>query len=141
MEKYIEIAKSEAYKAYKKDEVPIGAVIFNEKGVVFKGHNNKHKKNNIIGHAEINCLKNASKMKRSWILDDYSILVTLEPCLFCLLALEESRIKKIYYLNRNNKSGGLDEYKKIRNELEIIKLDTDYEYEKMLKNFFKNKRN
>ena len=140
MEKYIEAAIKEADKAYDENEVPVGAVIFNDDDFLVKARNNKQKENNVIGHAEINCLKKAASKRKSWILDDCSILITLEPCLFCLIAIEEARIRNVYYINSNAKSGGISEYQKIRNKLKIYKLDTNIEYENKLKNFFKNKR-
>ncbi len=55
---YMNIALKEAYKAYKNDEIPVGAVIIdnNNGKIISKGYNKKEKKNISIFHAEIDAL-------------------------------------------------------------------------------------
>ena len=127
-------------KAFKEDEVPVGAVVVYENKIVEEAYNNKEKTFDVTGHAEICCIRKIANKNQNWNLTGYEMYVSLEPCLMCLMAIEESRIKKIYYFNENSKSGGVEKYKKISNKLKIIKLENDLEYERILKKFFKNKR-
>ena len=59
-DKFIDIALEEAKKAYKSNEVPVGAVIVNDGKVIAKSHNLKRNTNNVMNHAEIMCINEAS---------------------------------------------------------------------------------
>ena len=54
-------AYKEAQKAFNEDEVPIGCVIVKDGKIIARAHNKKEKKNSAIFHAEIECIKKASK--------------------------------------------------------------------------------
>ena len=62
-----------------------------------KAHNLKEKNQCVIEHAEIIAIKRASKKLKTWHLDDCEMYVTLEPCKMCCGAIEQSRLKKVYY--------------------------------------------
>lgn len=96
-EKYMEIAYLEAKKAYKKMEVPVGAVIVKDNKVISKAHNLTEKKNDCTKHAEIIAIKKASKKLKNWRLIDCDLYVTLEPCEMCKGAISLSRIKNVYF--------------------------------------------
>ena len=98
------IAIKEAKKSYKIDDVPVGAVIVKDDVVIAKAHNMKEKKCNAIMHAEIIAIDKACKKLKRWRLDDCELYVTMEPCLMCIGAIVESRIKKIYCGVENKKS-------------------------------------
>ncbi len=57
-------AIKEAIKAYKKEEVPVGAVIVKDGEVIAKGHNLKEIKNDTTKHAEMIAIQKASKALR-----------------------------------------------------------------------------
>ena len=61
MEKYMKLALKEAYKAFDKDEVPIGALIVLDGKVIARAHNLRELKENAIAHAEILCIQKACK--------------------------------------------------------------------------------
>ena len=96
-EKYMEIAYLEAKKAYKKMEVPVGAVIVKDNKVISKAHNLAETKNDCTKHAEIIAIKKASKKLKNWRLIDCDLYVTLEPCEMCKGAISLSRIKNVYF--------------------------------------------
>ena len=96
MEKIIELMLKEAEKAYNKNEVPVGAVVVRKGKIVSKAHNLKENKRNATKHAEIIAIDRACKKLKTWHLDDCEMYVTLEPCLMCVGAIIQSRIKKIY---------------------------------------------
>ena len=54
----IKVAYQESEKALKKNEVPVGAVIFNDKKIISKAHNLVIKKNDPLAHAEYIAIKN-----------------------------------------------------------------------------------
>ena len=136
MNKYMEFAYKEALKAYHKDEIPVGAVIVHNNKVIAKAHNDRQKKYNVLGHAEINTILKAEKKLKDWRLDKCEMYVTLEPCKMCQMIIEESRINKIYYLiSQKNDTKNNSKYIQT-NDCNDIKL----QYQKILNNFFKKLR-
>ena len=96
----------EADKAYREDEVPIGAVVVDAHGnILARAHNVKEKDFNPCGHAEILVLIEASKKISNWRLSECSLYVTLEPCPMCLSAMVHARIKNLYFGAYDPKGG------------------------------------
>lgn len=98
-------ALEQAKIAYKKNEVPIGAVIVKDGKVIAEGYNKREKKQNALFHAEIVAINKACKKLKSWRLDDCDIYITLEPCLMCFGAILNARLKNCYF-GAYDKSGG-----------------------------------
>lgn len=98
-------ALEQAKIAYKKNEVPIGAVIVKDWKVIAEGYNKREKKQNALFHAEIVAINKACKKLKSWRLDDCDIYITLEPCLMCFGAILNARLKNCYF-GAYDKSGG-----------------------------------
>ena len=98
-------ALAEAKKAYLIDEVPVGAVIVYNDKIIARGHNTREVKQSVLGHAEINAIKKASKKIGSWRLEDCDIYVTLEPCSMCSGAIIQSRIRNLYFGAFDPKTG------------------------------------
>lgn len=63
-EKYMKEALKEAKKAYKKGEVPVGAVIVKNNEIIARAHNLKELKEDTTKHAEIIAIQKASKRMR-----------------------------------------------------------------------------
>lgn len=139
MEKYFNVALKEAYKAFKKNEVPVGAVIVKNNQIIAKAHNNRQRKRNILGHAEIICILKAEKKLKDWRLDGCDLFVTLEPCSICSNIIAEARINNVFYLEKqdfqhNNRI-------KTRITQTIVCINIKNEYNLLLKNFFLKLRN
>lgn len=98
-------ALAEAKKAYLIDEVPVGAVIVYDNKIIARGHNTREKEQSVLGHAEINVIRKASKKVGSWRLEDCEMYVTLEPCSMCSGAIIQSRIKNLYFGAYDPKTG------------------------------------
>lgn len=104
-EKFMILAISEAKKAEKEDEVPIGAVIVLDGKIIAKAHNRVEKTNIATSHAEILAIQKACKKLKSWRLDGAEMYVTVEPCPMCAGAIVNARIKKVYFGAKESKSG------------------------------------
>lgn len=61
MKNWMEEALNMAKRAYKKNEVPIGAVIVKDGKIISKAYNQREKKQNAIKHAEIIAIDKACK--------------------------------------------------------------------------------
>lgn len=142
MEKYMKLAIIEAQKAYKKGEVPVGAIIVKNNKVIAKAHNKKEKYKCVTKHAEIIAIEKASKKLKTWHLDDCEIYITLEPCMMCCGAIEQARIKKIYYATDSKIYGQIENnFKVFNNKKMIIKNNICSKLsKKILNDFFKTKR-
>lgn len=95
-EKYMKIAINEAKKAYKKGEVPVGAVIVKNDEIIAKAYNLRETKKNSLCHAEILAIDKACKKMNNFRLEDCEMYVTLEPCVMCAGAVVQARIKQVY---------------------------------------------
>ena len=146
-EYYMKQALKEAEKAYKKLEVPVGAVIVKDGKIIARAHNLKETKYDTTKHAEILAIQKASKKLNSWRLIDCEMYVTLEPCSMCAGALINSRIKKVYIGASDQKTGAVGS---VFNLLEDYTFNHKVEYEKgvlqdecesILKEFFRKLRN
>ena len=146
MNKFMNEAYKEALKAYKEDEVPVGAVIVKDGKIIARAHNKKEKKNDCTSHAEIECIRKASKKIGDWYLKDCEIYVTLEPCVMCCGALINARIERVYFGARDLKAGALGGLFNILDQegfnhyFKSEYLETN-ECGQILKDYFKAKRN
>jgi tRNA(adenine34) deaminase len=137
-EEFIKLAIKESFKAVKKNNVPVGAVIIRKNKVIAKAHNLKKLSNNVMDHAEIICIKKASRKLRDWRLNDCEMYVTLEPCNMCEAVINASRINKVYFLSKRTNNVCLKQTKLINIE-DDLKIDS-LKNEKNLKDFFKKRR-
>jgi len=103
--KYMKMALKEANKAFKKNEVPIGAILVKDNKVIARAHNMREKNNLATSHAEILVIEKANKKLKSWRLDSCTLYVTIEPCPMCAGAIIQSRIKEVVYGARDLKAG------------------------------------
>jgi len=94
---YLEEALSLAEKAFKRGEVPIGAVIVRNNKIIARAYNQRERKQNALYHAEILAINKACKKLKSWRLDDCEMYVTLEPCQMCMGAIINARLKNVYF--------------------------------------------
>lgn len=96
--KFMREALVEAKNAANVLEVPIGCVIVDNQGeIIGRGQNRTIRKHEVLAHAEVEALKEASHKSGDFRLDDCSCYVTLEPCLMCLGALLHARITSVHF--------------------------------------------
>lgn len=139
-------ALKEAKKAYKKNEVPVGAVVVYNNKIVAKAHNLNITTNDPTAHAEILALRKASKILRNYRLLDCEMYTTLEPCPMCAGAMVYARIKRLVYATEDPKSGccksvlNIVNNKKLNHRIEVVSGVCKKEAEKLLKKFFKRLR-
>ncbi len=139
-ENFIEKAVKLSKKAYKNGDFPVGCVIVRNGKIISKGYNKKEKKRNAINHAEIIAISKACKKLKTWHLDDCTMYCTMEPCIMCVGAIIQSRIKKIVYCSTNENFGAVEsKYNILSSKISINKIENK-EYQLMIKQFFKDKR-
>lgn len=125
IDNFMKIAIEESKKALLINEIPVGAVVTKNNIIIGKGYNKKEKTNIIIDHAEIVAINKASKTINNWRLNDCYLYTTLFPCLMCATVIQQSRIKKVFYIvdsnNEYEKQLVFDLFKK--NKIEITKVN------------------
>ena len=87
-------------------DVPVGAIIVDEKGAVIgRGKNERVKNNDPLAHAEMVAIKDAASKLANWRFDQLTLIVTLEPCAMCAGAITQSRFKRLVFGSFDEKSG------------------------------------
>ena len=95
-----------AKEAANHGDVPVGAIIVDEKGAVIgRGKNERVKNNDPLAHAEIVAIKDAASKLSNWRFDQLTLIVTLEPCAMCAGAIAQSRFKRLVFGSFDEKGG------------------------------------
>ena len=131
-----------------KVELPITAVIIDEKGrCIGRGSNKRETNNDPLGHAELIALRQASWIKNDWRFNDCKIIINLEPCTMCAAALVQARMGKVIYGTADPKRGGfggtidLSTHKSSHHKMKVIKGILEQECKKDIILWFKSLRN
>lgn len=95
--KWMELALEQAEEAFKKGEVPVGAVLVESSGRIFADRNRTRETGFPASHAEHLVITAAASARGDWRLNDCSLYSTLEPCLMCGGLATISRIPFIIY--------------------------------------------
>lgn len=106
-EKYMRLALDQAAAAGRAGEVPVGAVIVREDAVLGLGQNRTRRDGLVHAHAELVALAAAEQREGDFRLDNCGIYVTMEPCLMCLGAIHQARIRRVVYGAPEPKFGAL----------------------------------
>ena len=91
------IAVKEAKMGLIKNEVPVGTVITYYDKIISSNHNRVILDMDPSAHAEILCIRDATKKLQTLFLNECSLYTTLEPCVMCAQAIAFSKIKRLYF--------------------------------------------
>ena len=136
MNKFMNIAKQEAFEGYTNNEGgPFGAIIVDKDGnIISKGHNKVLKNNDPTAHAEIVAIRTACEKLKTYDLSNYILYTSCEPCPMCLSAIIWSNIKEVYYACTKNDAASIGfrddaiyEYLKGKNKdlISLVQMDRD----------------
>ena len=135
-----------AHEAQKKMEVPIGATLVINDHVIASAYNQTIIECDPTAHAEILVLRQAAKSINNHRLIDATLYVTLEPCLMCVGALIQARIKRLVYATADQRVGALGsvlsvlETKGINHSFSVTEGPLAQESAQLLKTFFLQRR-
>jgi tRNA(adenine34) deaminase len=104
---FMGLALAQAREAADKGEVPVGAVIVYGGEVVGAGHNRREEMQSPLAHAEIAAIEAASRRLGTWRLTDCDLYVTLEPCIMCVGAILQARIRCLVFGCLDPKAGAV----------------------------------
>lgn len=136
-----------AQEALRTGDVPVGAVILNEKNAIIStGCNKREDLDDPTAHAEIVAIRAAAQSLSSWRLDGCTLVVTLEPCAMCAGAIAQSRISTLVFGAWDEKAGAVGSmWDLLRDSRSLYKVEVRTgvlaeESSKLLQNFFQNQR-
>lgn len=145
-EYFMREALKEAEKAYKAQEIPVGALVVYKGEIIGRGHNRVETLKNPLYHAELIAIDGASKCMDAWRLIDCTMYVTLEPCAMCAGAMVNSRIKKLVIASFDYKRGcagsliDILNYEGLNHRVEVVTGVLEKESTRLMKDFFKELR-
>ena len=94
---FMKTAMQLAQESYDLGEVPVGAIVVKNNKIIGRGRNTVISDNDVTAHAEINAIREASKMIGNYRLVDCNMFVTLEPCHMCAKAIVDARLNSIIF--------------------------------------------
>lgn len=143
---WMTLALEQAEIAAQAGEVPVGAVLVKNGELVASGWNQPISKLDPTEHAEINCLRNASKILKNYRLPGCDLYVTLEPCAMCSGAMVHARIQRLIFGAEEPRAGtavsqtNLLETDWMNHRVEVTGGVLAQECGQILKEFFKARR-
>ncbi|MEW6186616.1 MAG: tRNA adenosine(34) deaminase TadA [Thermodesulfobacteriota bacterium] len=147
LEHWMALAHKEAEKAFREEEVPIGAVLIAPGGeMLAKDHNRTRQLHDPTAHAEILVLRKAARVLANFRLPGTTLLVTIEPCLMCAGAVLQARVERVVFGAADPKAGALGTLYDVSNDqrlnhrFEVVAGIRETECRALLQKFFKVKR-
>src|SRR3954471_16578604 len=84
-------------KAFRADEVPVGAVVVRAGRIIARAYNQVELLKDATAHAEMLALTQAEAAVGDWRLNECDLYVTKEPCVMCAGALVHVRIRRVIF--------------------------------------------
>jgi tRNA(adenine34) deaminase len=143
---FIAEAIKEAESAFRKNEVPVGAVVVQNGKIVGRGHNLKESSGDPTSHAEVIAIREAAERLKGWRLEGSAIYVTMEPCIMCMGAILQARVFTLIFGCYDPKAGAcgslydLSNDSRLNHRVDVISGIGAEEAGRLLKRFFVNLR-
>lgn len=139
--RYMQLAISEAKKAYAVGEIPVGCVIVADGQVVGRGHNLTETLDDVTAHAEIQAITAAAGYLGGKYLTQCTLYVTLEPCVMCAGAIGWAQIKRVVY-GATDEKRGFTQFapKALHPKCTVSSGILEQECKELIQTFFKKKR-
>jgi len=144
-EYWMKFALEEARSAFQENEVPIGAILVKDNKLIASAHNRTNAANSGLAHAEKLVIEEVIASGEKF-LNDYSLYVTVEPCLMCAGIIIWSRIGKVVFGCYDEKAGVAGSIynalldRNFNHNPELISGVCEEECSNLMKDFFKSKR-
>jgi tRNA(adenine34) deaminase len=143
---FMKIALDEAEEAYRRGEVPVGAVLVREGNILARAHNSPIVSNDPSAHAEMLALRQAGGKIGNYRLAGAELYVTLEPCIMCAGAIVHARVERVIFGARDPKCGAVFSLyniltdKRLNHQVKITEGILWEECGEIMSRFFREKR-
>lgn len=140
------LALKEAGLAFSEGEVPVGAVLVADGGMITSSHNLREKLNDPSAHAEVIALREGARLMGSWRLNNATLYVTKEPCVMCAGTMVNARLGRLVYGCSDAKGGAVDSLyrllsdERLNHQVQVTSGVLESECAEFLKMFFKERR-
>jgi len=104
---FMRIALRLATEAESLGEVPVGAVLVRDGGVIGRGRNAPISLTDPTAHAEILALRQAAMEAGNYRLPASTLYVTIEPCAMCVGAMIHARVARLVFGAREPRAGAV----------------------------------
>lgn len=137
----------EATAAALDGEVPVGAVVVRKGLIIGRGRNSSIRLNDPSAHAEIVALRDAARMVANYRLPGADLYVTVEPCIMCVGAIIQARIRRVIFGCFDPKGGALGSFADfshhpaLNHQFEVTSGVCADEARALLQQFFRDRRN
>ena len=125
-------------------EIPVAAMIVCDNTVVAESANSSIADCDPTAHAEINAIRIAGKYLKNYRLPHATLYTSLEPCIMCLGAIIEARIRRVVFSSLDKKSGMAWSNLSILGQVNQKNIIVDYlhlpETDSLLSDYFKLRR-
>jgi tRNA(adenine34) deaminase len=128
-------------------EVPVGAVLVDEAGeVLARAFNRPIGLNDPTAHAEVLALREGARLRGNYRLLGVSLYVTMEPCIMCLGAMIQARLRRLVFGAPDPKGGAcvslyrLPEDARLNHRLEVAGGVREAECRALVQEFFRGRR-
>lgn len=105
---FMKLALAAAQEASNREEVPVGAVVVSAGEVISTGYNRREERQSPLAHAEIIAIEGAARHFGSWRLSECDLYVTLEPCIMCVGAILQARMRRLIFGCLDPKAGAIE---------------------------------
>lgn len=104
----MDAALAQAEHAASDGEIPVGAAVVGPTGEILAAARNVRENDpDPSGHAEILAIRAAAHQRGDRILDDCTLVVTLEPCVMCAGVILAARIPRVVFGAWDEKAGAV----------------------------------
>lgn len=139
--RYMQLALTEAHKAFAIGEVPVGCVIVADGQVIGRGHNLTETLADVTAHAEIQAITAAANTLGGKYLSQCTLYVTVEPCVMCAGAIGWAQIKRVVFGTTDAKRGFTTlAPKALHSKCSVISGVLEADCKELMQTFFANKR-
>jgi len=128
-------------------EVPVGAVLMDEAGeVLARTFNQPISLSDPTAHAEVLALREGARLRGNYRLPGVSLYVTMEPCIMCLGAMIQARLRRLVFGAQDPKGGAcvslyrLPEDARLNHRLKVTGGVREAECRALVQEFFKGRR-
>ena len=146
-EHYMHMALEEARKAFKQEEVPVGAVIVDgAETILARTHNRTIGNSDPSAHAEILALRQAGGVIQNYRLLNTTLYVSVEPCVMCMGAIIHARVARVVFGAHDPKWGAagslyhFSEDHRFNHHPDIIEGILADDCRKLMRDFFRLRR-